>query len=99
MLPIDTAAAVMQDFYEDLAAYAATTLTPASPSYHLRLGQILLEVVAPSSIIVQWAVVQHFAMDMLRLTKNGYTNTYQINFIHRSTGMLVTFSLYTGVLR
>lgn len=47
MLPIGTAAAVMQDFYEDLAAYAAITLTPASCGYQIWLGQLLLEVVAP----------------------------------------------------
>lgn len=99
MLPIHTAAAIMQDFYEDLVAYAATTLTPTSCCYHLRLGQLLLEVVAPPKTVVEWILVQHFALTMLRLTKSGYTNTYQINFIHRPTGMLVTFSLYTGVMR
>ena len=99
MLPIHTAAAIMQDFYEDLAAFAATTLTPTSCCYHLRLGQLLLEVVAPPRTVVEWILVQHFALTMLRLTKRGYTNTYQINFIHRPTGKLVTFSLYTGILR
>ena len=99
MLPIHTAAAIMQDFYEDLAAYAATTLTPTSRCYHLRLGELLLEVIAPPRAVVEWILVQHFALNMLRLTKSGYTNTYQINFIHRPTGMLVTFSLYTGNLR
>lgn len=98
MLPTSTAAAVMQDFYEDLAAYAATTLAPASPDYRLWLGRILLEIIAPPGIIVEWIVIQQFALDMLRLTKRGYTNTYQINFIHRPTGMMVTFSLYIGLL-
>lgn len=99
MLPIGSAAALLQDFYEDLAAYAATTLDPASRGYHIWLGQILLEIVAPAGVIVDWTIVQHFALDMLRMTKRGYTNTYQINFIHRPTGMMVTFSLYAGFLR
>lgn len=99
MLPIGTAAAVMQDFYEDLAAYAATTLTPASCGYQIWLGQLLLEVVAPPRVVVSWIIVQHFALDMLKMTKRGYTNTYQINFVHRPTGMIVTFNLYMGLLR
>ena len=99
LLPISTAAAVMQDFYENLAAYAATTSNPASSSYKLWFGHILLEVLAPPSVIVRWITVQHFALDMLRLTKRGYINTYQINFIHRPSGMMVTFNLYTGLQR
>ena len=99
MLPIGTAAAVMQDFYEDLAAYAATTLTPVSCGYQIWLGQLMLEIVAPPNSIVHWNLVQEFALDMLKMTKRGYTNTYQINFVHRPTGRLVTFSLYTGLRR
>lgn len=99
MLPIDTAAAVMQDFYEDVAAYAATTMAPTSSGYRLSLGHILLEITAPPGIILNWMIVQNFALDMLGMTKRGYTNTYQINFVHRPTGMMVTFSLYTGLLR
>ena len=99
MLPIGTAAATMQDFYEDLAAYAATTLTPASRDYHISFGQLMLEVLGPPMVVVNWIVVQHFALHMLRLTERGYTNTYQINFIHRPTGMMITFNLYTGLLR
>ena len=97
MLPIGTAAAIMQDFYEDLAAYAATTMTPASHGYEIWLGQISLQIVAPPRAIVDWIIVQTFALEMLRMTKRGYTNTYQINFIHRPTGTMVTFSLYTGL--
>ena len=99
MLPIGTAAAIMQDFYEDLAAYAATTLTPVSHNYNVWWGQLLLEIVGPPRGMVNWHIVQHFALDMLTLTKRGYTNTYQINFIHRSTGMIITFNLYTGLPR
>ena len=99
MLPISTAAAIMQDFYEDLAALAATTLTPPSRGYRIWLGQLLLEVVVPPGVIVGWITIQHFALEMLRMTKTGYTNTYQINFIHRPTGMMVTFNLYAGWLR
>ena len=99
MLPIGTAAAMMQDFYEDLAGFAATTLTPASHNYRVWFGQIMLEITAPPSTIVNWIVVQHFALELLRMTKLGYINTYQINYIHRPTGRMLTFSLYTGLLR
>lgn len=99
MLPIGTAAAVMQDFYEELARFAATTLTPASQSYRVCFGQINLDITAPPSTIVNWIVVQQFALELLRLTKRGYINTYQINYIHRPTGRMLTFSLYTGLLR
>lgn len=95
MLPVATAAAVMQNFYEDLAAYAAITLDPASSRYQIRLGQLLLEVQAQLNLIVDWIVIQQFALEMLKLTKRGYTNMYLINFIHRPTGKIVTFSLHT----
>ena len=97
MLPIDTAAAILQDFYEDLAAFAAVTVTPAARRHQLYLGQILLEIMGPPGFVVSWIMVQKFALDMLRLTKRGYTNTYQINFIHRPTGRMFTFSLYVGL--
>lgn len=99
MLPIGTAAAVLQEFYEDLARFAATTLSPASDDYQLWFGQIMLEIRAQPTMIVEWLMVQRFALDMLSLTTRGYTNTYQINFIHRPTGQMITFSLYTGLLR
>lgn len=88
----------MQGFYEDLAAYAATTLAPVSSYYNFRLGGLLLEIMAPPRVIVEWTLVQQFALTMLKLTKSGYTNTYQINFVNRPTGKMVTFSLYTGIL-
>lgn len=99
MLPIGTAAAVLQDFYEHIAQFASTTLSPASNDYQLWFGQLMLEIRAQPTMIVEWILVQRFALDMLSLTTRGYTNTYQINFIHMPTGKMITFSLYTGLLR
>lgn len=99
MLPIDTAAAILQDFYEDLAAFAAVTLSPATHGQQIYFGQLLLEIMGPPGFVVSWRMVQIFALDMLRLTKRGYTNTYQINFIHGPTGKMVTFSLSIGLRR
>ena len=59
----------------------------------------MLEVVSRPGAIVDWILVQQFALDMLRSTKRGYTNTYLINFIHRPTGHMMTFSLYIGLRR
>ena len=89
----------MQDFYEELAAFAATALDPPLPAYQIWLGHIMLEIAAHPSMIVDWIIVQHFALEMLSMTRRGYTNTYQINFIHRPTGNMITFSLYTGLRR
>ena len=97
MLPIDTAAAILQNFYEDLAAFAAVTVTPAARGHHIHLGQIVLEIMGPPGFVVGWMTIREFALDMLRLTRRGYTNTYQINFIHRATGRMITFSLYVGL--
>ena len=97
MLPIDTAAAILQKFYEDLAAFATVTVAPAARGHHIHLGQILLEIMGPPGFVVSWMTIREFALDMLRLTKRGYTNTYQINFIHRATGRMITFSLYVGL--
>ena len=99
ILPIDTAAAVLQNFYEDLAAFAAVTVTPAARGHHIHLGQVMLEIMGPPGFVVGWMTIREFALDMLRLTKRGYTNTYQINFIHRTTGRMITFSLYVGLQR
>ena len=99
MLPIDTAAAILQRFYEDLALFAAATVTPAARGHHIHLGEVLLEIMGPPGFVVGWLTIREFALDMLRLTKRGYTNTYQINFIHRATGRMITFSLYVGLPR
>lgn len=96
LLPIATAAAVLQDFYEHLSGFAAVTNCPPLQSYLFRLGSIELEVMAPQGINIRWAVVQAFALEMLEMTKRGYTNTYQINFVNRTTGKLITFSLWVG---
>lgn len=94
LLPLSTAAAMLQDFYEHLSGFAAVTNRPPSQSYHFRLGTILLEITAPQGTKIGWAFVQTFSMQMLEMTKRGYTNTYQINFVHRATGKLITFSLW-----
>ena len=99
MLPIDTAAALLQKFYEDLAAFATVTVTPAARGHHIHYGQVLLEIMGPPGFVVGWMTIREFALDMLRLTRRGYTNTYQINFIHRATGRMITFSLYVGFQR
>ena len=99
MLPLATAAATLQDFYRQVAALAATTLTPALRHYQICFGQIMLDVASHPSSIIDWEIVQHFALQMVRFTQLGYTNTYQINFIHQPTGNMVTFSLYTGLRR
>lgn len=99
MLPIDTAAAILQNFYEDLAAFAAVTVTPAMRGHQIHLGEVLLEIMGPPGFVVSWMTIREFALDMLRLTKRGYTNTYQINLIHRATGRMITFSLYVGLQR
>lgn len=97
LLPIATAAATMQSFYEDIAAFAATTLADHSDCYKLWAGEILLEIVAPKGILVPWISIQHFALLMLEKVKRGYVNTYQINYVHWPSKMLITFSLYTGM--
>ena len=99
VLPVRLAAQMLQDFYESVAGYAAITPVSETSTFQLWLGQIMLEIIAPQGEMVDWLIVQTFALDMLELTKRGYTNTYQINFIHRSTGKMMTFSLYTGLMR
>lgn len=99
LLPLASAAAELLGFYEDLAAFAATTDNAPAETYRMWVGEIMLEVMAPSGYKITWLDVQHFANEMIGLTKRGYVNTYQVNFIHRTTGMLVTFSLYVGYMR
>ncbi len=63
------------------------------------VGNIMMEVMAPSGHDIQWNDVQTFAKWMIELTRRGYINTYQINFVHRATGLLLTFSLWVGYTR
>lgn len=99
LLPLTTAAASLQDFYEDIAAFAANTLSPPLHTYHFWMGEILLEIMGPrdSGETISWRVVTAFAAEMVSLTRRGYANTYQINFIHRPTGRMVTCSLWIGL--
>ena len=99
LLPTATAAATMESFYEDVAAYAALTTSIMSNRVEIWLGGIMLEVVGPAGSNLSRRHIQAFAMDMLAMTKRGYTNTYLINYVHRPTGKLLTFSLYVGLVR
>lgn len=99
ILPVSTAAATLQSFYEDLAGYAALTTEPLSDRMQLWLGNIMLEASAPVGTILDWISIQGFAMKMLKVTKLGYTNTFLVNFVHRPSGKMVTFSLFVGVIR
>lgn len=99
LLPIASAGADLLDFYEGVAAFAALTNVVPSRSFRISVGNIMLEAMAPAGHDIQWISVQRFANWMVELTRRGYVNTYQINFIHRTTGVLLTFSLWVGYTR
>lgn len=99
LLPIASAAAKLLDFYELIAAFAAMTDAVPSQSYRISVGDILMEVMAPAGHTIQWISVQRFANWMIEMTRQGYINTYQINFIHSPSGLLLTFSLWVGYRR
>ena len=99
LLPLSSAAADLQHFYEEVAAFAAQTSAVPLNIFSLVVGEITLEVRGPSGTAVSWLVVQAFANWLLDMTKRGYTNSYQINFVHRPTGQLLTFSLWFGYKR
>lgn len=98
LLPWETAASTLQTFYEDVAYLAATTLTSTATRYLIRMGKIDLEVRSQLGDI-PWTVVMRFANMMRDLVKRGFTNTYQINFVDRITGKLITMSLWVGTVR
>ena len=99
LLPISSAAVELRDFYEQVVVYAALTGESPSNRFSLSMGEIKLEIIGAVGTIVPWVTVQNFANRMIEMTKRGYINTYQINFIHRATGTLVTFNLYVGYIR
>ena len=99
LLPIATAAAELQSFYEDVASYAALTDIVPLSRCRIFLGEILLEVVGPAETAVSWAIVQAFANEMRMAAIRGYTNTYQMNYINRGTMRMLTFNLYVGYMR
>lgn len=98
LLPLENAASKLQSFYEDVAFKAATTLMTPSDRYLIRLGAIDLEVRSQVGDI-PWTFVIGFANAMRHLATRGFTNTYQINYVHRVTGKLVTMSLWVGTVR
>lgn len=98
LLPLSTAAATLQSFYEDIAAAAATTTISTAERYMFRVGQITWEVRSALGAIPLMEVVG-LANWMREHTKRGFTGTYQVNFVHRGTGKLVTMSLWIGILR
>lgn len=99
LLPLATAAAELINFYENVAGYASVTDLATAQRYRLWMGEILMEAMAPDGYDIPWAMVQSFANWMLERTRRGYVNTYQINFIHKATGGLLTFSLWVGYER
>lgn len=99
LLPIVSAAAQLLDFYEDLVAFAAMTNVVPSQSFRIWVGDIMMEIMAPAGHEIQWISVLRFANWMIEMTRRGYINTYQINFVHVPTGLLLTFSLWVGYRR
>lgn len=96
LLPVSTAAATLQSFYEDLAEYAAVTAEPLSERIQLRLGDIMLEVSVLVGLRIEWVSIQGFALEMLTITRLGYTSTFLINCVHRPSGKMITFGLFVG---
>ncbi len=97
-LPLSTAAATLLSFYEDIAVTAAITTVSTADRYIFRVGQITLEIRSALGAIPLVEVVA-FANWMRENTKRGFTGTYQVNFVHRATGKLMTMSLWIGILR
>ena len=98
LLPMATAASKLQSFYEDIAYLAATTKSSTSTRFFYRMGTIDLEIRSQMGEIPR-AMVIAFANSMRELTKRGFTNTYQVNYINKATGQLLTVSLWVGVVR
>ena len=87
----------MQDFYEQVAGLAATALAPPTTGYQIWFGRIILEIVPHPSLILDCIKVQQSALQMLKLTKKVFTNTYQMDFIYRPTARMMTFHLFNGL--
>lgn len=98
LLPVETAASTLQSFYEDTAYLAATTLSTPAWRYLIRQGKLDLEIRSQEGNI-PWMVVATFANIMREMSKKGFTNTYQVNYINRETGKLLTMSLWVGTVR
>ena len=99
LLPISSAATELREFYENVVGFAAITEELPLNHFALSMGEIKLEVIGAAGTVIPWIVVQNFANRLLKMTNRGYTNSYQINFIHKITGSLVTFNLYVGYIR
>ena len=53
---------------------------------------------ATEGTIIPWEFVASFAMEMLKLTKLGYTGLYTANFVHPTMGNAIWVSLYHCVI-
>ena len=97
-LPQLTAASTLMSFYEEVAAIASTTTSPITDRLFFRTSGITLEIRSALGA-VPWAEVIRLANWMRDNTNRGFTGTYQVNFVHRPTGKLLTMSLWIGILR
>lgn len=78
-LPIQPAAWALTKFYASMLVQARTTWRKGPPQNIVPLvfGQIQLIMISPQSPI-PWQIVENFASQMLRMTGEGWTGTYQL---------------------
>ncbi len=78
-LPIQPAAWALTNLYASMLVQAQSTWRKGPPQNIVPLvfGQIQLIMICPEKPI-QWQIVENFASEMLRITGEGWTGTYQL---------------------
>ena len=98
LLPSLSATSTLLTFYAEIIMKATITKDEIAERSLFRLGELTLEIQSALGA-VPWSEIIAFATWMQGNTVRGFTGVYQVNFVYRPTGKLVTMSLWAGLLR
>ena len=100
LLPVHTAAEVLETFYTGIAIGANGDWATNTPRIWIRLtfGTIRLLMTATEGSTIPWSFVTDFALDMLKLTERGYTGLYTASFVNPTVGNAIWITLYRCTL-
>lgn len=95
LIPVQLAVEVLEEFYTSIAVNARGDWARNTPRIWLRmtLGTLRLVMTATEGNTIPWEFVTWFALEMLRLTRRGYTGMYTASFVHPTLGNAIWVSL------
>ena len=96
LMPLQAAAENLVAFYTNIAINALGPWAKNAPRTWIKIswGTLGLLFTATEGTTIPWGFVRTFALEMLGLTKRGYTGMYTQNYISPTMGNAIWVSLY-----